>query len=299
MKKNITFLLLTLIFYLVLSSCKNTNDNGKLKIGLMPAVDTAPFFYAQEQGLFTKAGIDVELTIFTDAGNRQTALQTNSIDGAMTDMVALISNVAAGFPIKGTLSTNGSFPLLINPNFDYQTNPKIGMMEVSVSNYLVSEYMKDQGYSKVFINAIPMRLEAVAAGHIDMGLFPEPLASIGQMKGLIKKSYPGIPKESLDILVFTNQSLKDKKSSIKVFHSVYAQAVLALQENPNLAREVLIRSIPNLPPTVKDSIELPIYTNPTVPSSEFTKKIMTWTAEISKHKIELTDKDLFDTSFIK
>ncbi|MGL1890052.1 MAG: MetQ/NlpA family ABC transporter substrate-binding protein [Spirochaetaceae bacterium] len=297
MKKNNIVLLLTLVF--VLTSCNNNADNKTLKVGLMPAVDIAPFFYAHEQGLFTKAGIEVEFTIFTNAQNRQTALQTNSIDAAMTDMVALISNVAAGFPIKGTLSTNGSFPLLINPKYDLKTKPEIGMMEVSVSNYLVSEYMKDQDYSKVFINAIPTRLEAVAAGHIDMGLFPEPLASIGVLKGLIKKTYQGIPEESLDILVFTSQSLKDKKKSIKIFHSVYAEAVLELQKNPDLAREVLIRSIPNIPPIIKDSIELPIYTNPSVPSAEFTKKIIEWTSKITNKKIELSNKDLFDTRFIK
>lgn len=298
---NNRILVFIITFSIMILSCSKDVEDKTLKIGLMPAVDTAPFLYAQEQGLFQDAGIDVEFTIYTDAQNRQTALQTNSIDGAMTDLVALITNVSAGFPIKGTMSTDGSFPLLINPKYNEleNDNPAVGLMEVSVSNYLVSEYLKDIKYTNVYINAIPMRLEAVASGQIQMGLFPEPIASIGEMKGLIKKIYSNIPKESLDIIVFTEKSINQKPNTIKIFHEVYAKAVEAIQKDPELARDILIRKIDNLPPSIKDTMELPIYNNITLPTPEFTNELISWTSETTKKEINLIYKDLFDTSYTK
>ena len=291
--------LLILSAVLLVSSCGNdAGDNKTLKIGLMPAVDTVPFFYAQENNLFEKHGIDVEFTLYTNAQNRQTALQANQIDGAITDLIALITNVAGGFKIKGTMSTDGAFPLLVYPGAEDYEVPSVGMMEISVSNYLVEQYLADRSYSKVYINEIPMRLEAVASGRLQMGLFPEPVASMGSMNGLTKLEYPGIPHESLDILVFTDKSIKKKRKSIEAFHRAYSDAVNALQNNTGKARDIVIKNIPNVPPAVRDQLIIPDYKAPRLPSPGFTEEIIEWTALITKGNISIRSDALFDDRFI-
>ena len=79
-----------------------TTDETKqtLKIGVMPAVDTAPIYLAEEKGYFDELGLDLEIIRFNNAGERQTALQTNTIDGAMTDLIAVATNVDGGFDLK-------------------------------------------------------------------------------------------------------------------------------------------------------------------------------------------------------
>ena len=42
----------------------------------MPAVDTAPILIAEKKGYFEETGIDVEIEIYTNAQNRQSALQS-------------------------------------------------------------------------------------------------------------------------------------------------------------------------------------------------------------------------------
>lgn len=297
-KTIIIFSMAVLVFLLNVSCTKE--DPKSLKIGLMPAVDIAPILLAEKNGYFDELNLDVELQIYTDAQNRQTALQTHEIDGAMTDIVALITNNAEGFKLKGVLSTDGMFPLLVNPEHENDRDIKVGMMEISVSNYLVEQYLKDEyNYKKVYINAIPTRLQAIATGDIERGLIPEPVASIGEMNGLIKVVYDGIPSESLDIMAFTDKAISDKLKSISLFVKAYKKAVMEIQSTPALARDVLMENITTLPPQVRESITLPDYKDASLPSDEFVKEIIDWTSNLVGKQYSIEPDDILDRSFIK
>lgn len=297
--KNKILSIIILIISIVSISCSK-EETPSLKIGLMPAVDIAPILLAEKNGYFKELGLDIELQIYTNAQNRQTALQTNEIDGAMTDIVALITNNAEGFILKGVLSTDGMFPLVVNPKYKDDKNIKVGMMEISVSNYLVEKYLKDDyDYKKVFINAIPTRLEAISTGAIQRGLIPEPIASIGEMNGLSKIVYEGIPSESLDIIAFSEKAISNKTKSIKLFVEAYSKAIIDIQNDPSLAREVLMQNLKTLPPQIKESITLPTYNNPILPSDEFIEEIINWTSDLVGKKYEITADDILDKRFIK
>ncbi len=270
-----------------------------LKVGMMPAVDSAPFFYALQEGIFTEYGVDVELILFTNAQNRQTALQTGQIDGAMTDLVALITNVSSGFALKGTLSTDGLFPLLARSPLDSGSRISIGLMEISVTNYLVSYFLEPQyELERVFINEIPARLEALAAGRIDSGIFPEPFASIGELRGLEKLIFEH-PAESMNLIAFTDASLKGRGNAIMRFHQAYRRAVSEIIQDPELARRVIMDSIPNLPPEAAPRITLPHYTPPSLPEDNFIQEIITWTEAVTGKEHPVHPDDLVDRSFLR
>ena len=91
------------------------------------------------------------------------------------------------FDIKITTSTDGSFPFLVNKDLKEKKNIKVGMMEVSVTNFLSEEYLGDKyEMEKVYINEIPARLEMIKAGNLDIANIPEPMASMGELNGLKK-----------------------------------------------------------------------------------------------------------------
>ena len=64
-KKIITSLLLVTSLFAMVSCGKDNKDEAKendtLKIGLMPAVDTAPILIAEKNGYFKELGLDVEI----------------------------------------------------------------------------------------------------------------------------------------------------------------------------------------------------------------------------------------------
>ena len=107
MKRIILLVIITVIALLTVGCEKE--EVQALRIGVMPAVDTAPIFLAEKNGYFEELGLEVEIQVFNNAQNRQTALQTNEIDGAMTDLVALITNNAAGFDLRAVLALVATF----------------------------------------------------------------------------------------------------------------------------------------------------------------------------------------------
>lgn len=303
MKKLIPLLLVLLLLFTGCTKTtlndETTNEQMTLNIGVMPAVDTAPIFWAKEQGYFDEQNLAVNIEIYTNAQNRQSALQTNSIDGAMTDLVAVATNVDGGFNIKATMLTDGMFVLLSQPDKINNDELSVGMMEISVSNFLVDHWL---GYNheleKVYINAIPARLEAVASGQLDMGLFPEPIASVGEMNGLDKLTYEPVDGFSPDVMVFTDQAIKEKNQAIQAFHSGYNKAVEDIQSDESIARNVIINNIPNVSEELKDVINLPDYHKTRLPDEQYLNKIITWTNSVLEEPLNVQPEDLVDRQFI-
>ena len=300
-------LLLIAVFSLTAIGCtskdylsKESEENRTLKIGLMPAVDTAPILIAEKNGYFKDAGINVEIEIYSNAQNRQSALQSYQIDGAMTDFIAVATNVDGGFDIKATTMTDGMFPVLSNGDVSGKKDIKVGMMEVSVSNYLIDKWLgKDYNIEKVFINEIPARLAAIQSGELDMGLFPEPVASNGELKGLKKNLYGMDDEFSPDCLVFTGKAIAEKEKAIKAFHEAYNKAVDEINKNPQIARDILVEKIPNTNPEVKDIMVLPTYKKAAIPSDEYLQSIIDWTSKTLNKDLTVKPEALLEGKFVK
>lgn len=301
MKSNHKYGMFVLVcaFALLMAGCgAEKKDDLSLKVGLMPAVDAAPMLLAEQNGYFTDLGITVELQMFSNAQDRQSALQTQTIDGAITDLIAVAANVDGGFAIKATTTTNGVFPVLSKEDAAGKQTIKAGMMEVSVTNFLMDEWLGGtHQLEKVYINDIPARLAAIENGQLDMALFPEPMASMGALSGLIKTLYQPEDGVCPDVLVFTGKALADKEKAIKLFHDAYNKAVDELNQNPQAARDILMEKIPNVKPEIKDSILLPVYTKASLPDDDYIDGIIRWTADVMKKELKVTAGDLVDRSF--
>jgi NitT/TauT family transport system substrate-binding protein len=304
MKKIATLLIaLLMAAMLVLTSCQATpatsTDNMKLKIGIMPAVDSAPILLAEKKGYFKELGLDMDIQVYNNAANRESALQSGELDGTMTDLIAFVNSKQNGLDIKITTSTDGSFPFLLKKGFVEQKNIKIGMMEVSVSNFLSDLFLKDEyEMEKVFINEIPARLEMVKAGQLDMANLPEPIASMGELGGLKKVVYYGTDDFMPEAMVFTGKVLKEKEEALKLFHQAYNRAVEDIKNDDEEARTVLIEKL-ELKPEIKDLMTLPEYHMARVPSEEYMNKVIDWVESVQKIDITVPYDQMIERKFVK
>ena len=275
-------------------------ENAVLEIGLMPAVDAAPIFVASDAGYFDEAGIEVGMQVFTNAQDRQSALQAGQLDGAMTDLVALAVNVAGGFDIRATMLTDGMFPVLAVPGAVQKRGVRIGLMEVSVVNFLVDQWLGDDyRLEKVYINAIPARLEAVASAQLDMGIFPEPVSSVGQLKGLDELIYEPAGGITPDVLVFTGAAIAGKSAAIQGFHDAYNRAVADINADSGLALETLMVHVPNIHPDTRGLINLPTYTPARLPEPQYLQALIDWTSRTVGADLDVEPADLVDRRFVQ
>lgn len=288
MKKKIIFLSLIMLTFSLVMTIGNVNAKEmSLKIGIMPAVDSAPILLAQEKGYFAEEGLNIKVDIYTNAVNRQTALQTNELDGAMTDLIAFVNNVNNDFPVKITTTTDGSFPILVSKDFKEKEEVKIGMMEVSVTNFLAEEFLKDKyKLNKIFIPAIPARLEMLKSGQLEMAVIPEPLASTAELQGLEKRKYKNNYDYMPEAMIFTETALNKKDEEISIFHRVYNKAVKEINEDDSKARKILIKSL-DLPIKIKDLISMPDYNLTRIPSEDYLNKVIKWVEKTNNSKINI------------
>lgn len=269
-----------------------------LKIGVMPAVDSAPILLADKKGYFTDLGIDVDVQVYTNASNRQSALQSGGLDGAMTDVIALVNNVGNGFDIKVTTSTDGVFPFLVRKDFTEKEDIKAGMMEVSVTNYLSDRSLGSKyNVEKVYINEIPARLEMIGKGALDMAVVPEPMASQGELNGLNKLVIENSDEFSPDVMVFTGNAINNKEMSIRLFHDAYNKAVEEINQNDDEARDILIKAL-KLKPEIKENIIMPEYKMARIPSEEYFRSIIEWNEKVLGQKVSLKYEDLVEGKFV-
>lgn len=303
--KRITTLLIALLMtaMMILSSCQATPaapvNNLKLKIGIMPAVDSAPILLAEKKGYFKELGLDIDIQVYNNAANRESALQSGELDGTMTDLIAFVNSVQNGLDIKITTSTDGSFPFLLKKGFVEQDKIKIGMMEISVSNFLSDQFLQDKyEMEKVFINEIPARLEMVKAGQLDMANLPEPIASKGELDGLEKVIYNNIDDFMPEAMVFTGKTLKEKGKELEIFHQAYNKAVADIIKNDDEARDVLIEKLA-LKPEIKDLMTLPKYNLARVPDEAYMNKIIDWVEAVQKIDITVPYDQMIERKFIK
>ncbi|WP_071396293.1 ABC transporter substrate-binding protein [Bacillus tuaregi] len=282
-----------------ISSVK-ADENLTLKVGVMPAVDSAPIFLAEEKGYFEELGLDAEIQVYTNAMNRQSALQSGELDGAMTDVIALVNNVENGFDIKVTTSTDGSFPFLINKEFEQNKKDiKVGMMEVSVSNYLADRSLEGKyNVEKVYINEIPARLEMINQGNLDMAVIPEPMASQGELSGLKKELIENNDSFSPDVMVFSGDTIENKKEALSLFHQAYNKAVDEILADDEEARDILIKRL-DLKPEIKANILMPEYHHARIPSEEYLNGVMDWNEKVIGKKVNVSYEQLVDGSFVK
>ena len=288
MKENKVFLsLLMLMFSLIILSSTVGAADMTLEIGIMPAVDSAPILLAQEKGYFAEENLNIQLGIYTNAVNRQTALQTNQLDGAMTDLIAFVNNVNNGFPVKITTSTDGSFPILVSSDFEEKEEVEIGMMEISVTNFLSEQFLSEEyELNKTFIPAIPARLEMLKSGQLEMAVIPEPLASTGELQGLEKRVYENKYDFTPEAMIFTEKTLAEKDAAVAAFHRAYNRAVKEIQQDDSEAREILINKL-DLPMKIKDLIAMPDYHLSRVPTEEYLNRVIEWIEKTDDSEIDI------------
>ena len=301
-----------LVLAFLLAGCAEEGPSGKaegdastplpsLLVGLMPAVDIAPILVASDEGFFRDEGLDFGFEIYTSAQHRQSALQVGAIDGALTDLVALTLNVAAGFEMRATTSTDGMF-LVLGREGDRPApgdTVSIGLMEVSVTNFLAERWLGEELIlEKVYINDIGARLEAAVGGRTDLGVFPEPLASVAVARGLSTAARSSDEEPSPQVMAFTAAAIRDKRGSLYAFHRAYNRAVQAIREDHGLARDALVRHIPAINPDLREAIRLPGYRPVALPEEEFIRTVIDWTAAITNRELAIIPADLVEPAFL-
>lgn len=290
--KKLLAICLTVLALAMLAGCGTTKqaDTKKemqpLTIGLMPDTDSLPFIIAQEKGFFREEGIEVNIEQYKSAMDRDSALQSGNLDGAVSDMLAVAFAKSGGFDVKVTSFTDGSYKLIASKDSGIKDVKGLAGKDVSVSRNTIIEYVTDQilakenmdgdSINKVIIPQIPTRLEMLQNGKLAAATLPEPMASIAVHNGC--KFVTGSDELGINpgVILFTAKAADSKKAEIQAMYRAYNKAVQYLNNTDRAEYIDLVIEKGGFPPVAKDALKLPKYHEAALPKESDVVDCIKW-----------------------
>lgn len=293
------------VFAVMVSGCGNKQSDKELQavtVGVMPDIDSVPIIIAQEKGYFAEEGLKVDIQQFKSAMDRDAALQSGNLDGAISDLLAVAFAKSGGFDVKVTAYTDGDYKLIAGKNENVASPKDLAGKDVAVSKNTIIEYvtdqisvsqsMKEDSINKVVIPQIPTRLEMLQNGKLAAATLPEPMGSIAVANGckfITDSEQLGI---NPGVMMFTAKCVDNKRAELQAFYRAYNKAVKYLNEHPQDEYMDLIIEKSGFPAIAKTALKLPKYREAGLPQEKDVVDCMKWMNSKGLIKQEFSYKDL-------
>ncbi|MDP3062992.1 MAG: MetQ/NlpA family ABC transporter substrate-binding protein [Chloroflexota bacterium] len=312
-KRLVYVLLVGLVAVGLLAAC-GKKEPQKLKIGLLPIIDSLPFYVAEQEGYFKDEDLDVELTTFSSALERDTALQTGQTDGQLADLIAsgllnkekerikIVKTTYAATPQKAMISLIAGKDSKISSPADLK-GKRVGISENSLIDYITDELLKGAGMTakdvqKVGIPSIAVRMQMLTQGQLDAATLPDPFAALAVNAGGRVVMADGQQRIGLSVLEFRTEALDKQKDAVKRLVRAHEKALEAVNKNPEKYRALLVEKA-RLPDAVKDTFPVPAFPENAIPSRADVQRAVDWMVGAGLLPKALTYEQLVDTSYVK
>ena len=187
-------------------------QNATVRIGYVASDIGAYAYYGKTLGIYAKAGLDAEMTIFNNSQAISNAAAANAIDVGASDMIQMANGFIHGVPFgyfAGAALYSSAEPTLVlcvakdSPikkatDFEGQTIAVIALN--SVRSISVLEWLRVNGADaskvKIFEAPFPTMLAGIERGTFAAGLLAEPFVTLGaNTTRQFAKTYDTIGKE--------------------------------------------------------------------------------------------------------
>ena len=289
---------------------KATSTPATIRIGTLPTEDTLAIHVADQKGIFKNRDLEVKVTVFKSAQERDAALQAGQIDGFMGDIVAVAALQQSGTPVSivsillGAVPSEGRFGIVVPPESTATTVAQLKGMPIATSSNTITEYvidsllkentLNDSDIKKVEIKALPVRLEAVMSGKVQAAALPDPLLALAEKQGahLIIDDTKGV-NISQTVLVLRKDFLAkdDNKTAVKSLLVGINDGVGLINKNPDAYRKLLVDKA-KLPKPIENSYKINTYPEVQLPTKDEVGQVLDWMVKKNIIKPGLTYKDL-------
>lgn len=288
MKNKFIIITLSLIIFSVLS-CKG--DSKKIRIGILPVIDTLPLIAADSEGFFKKEGLDIELVVFNSALERDAAFTAGTLDGAFGDLINFFLMVKNGIDTKlvcesyHTSDKTVMFGLMASPKSSIKNVSDIKNEQIAISRGSIIDFFLDQiiasknisadKINKLEVKAIPVRYQMLISGSVKLALLPEPLVSKGIKDGARLIADDRGLNTTATVIMFKNDFLKSSDAKVTEFITAYNNSVRNINSNPEKFKDVMVAKL-RLPADIKDSYKAPRFEEAALPAEKDVMLVYNW-----------------------
>lgn len=304
--KKLRILAIFMIMAIVFTACSSMKDNGAkiktasleeaarstktvIRIGMMSSSDVIPYVLINENGLADKYNFQLDLQVFTSAGARDAAFQADELDGIITDYIGVCMYQNAEFDVRITGITDGDFILMAGKNTGITDIKDIKGKSIAISqntlidytldNILLNNDMSSEDVVKELVPRIPDRLELLRNDKIDLGLMPEPFATLALEDGAINLGsanefglYPAVS-------AFSKTALDEKEETIKNLYLAYNEAVEYMNNTAIKEYEETVIKAVGYPEEMIGKVEVKAFRTSTLPTIKEVEDAIKWASD--------------------
>ena len=244
-----------------------------LTIATLPAMDSVPVFIARDMGFFEAEGLHVNIQPFFSGGDRDMAFQAdNSIDGLLTDLVAINIFREGGIDIRAAVSTIGITSVVGRSNHMEDLRGQDVLitfntaMEYVIDRALAHASMTMADIQPVSVPPLPTRLELLLAGSAAGAVMPEPFVSLAVDEGLVEI----VSSHQLNInpftIAFRQAVVEGYQLELEAFYRAINNAINFLNSaDREEFIDIIIQEV-GYPQHVRDTLVVPNFPRYAVPS---------------------------------
>lgn len=280
-------------------------DKTEITIGMMSSSDVIPYVLINEKGLADQYNFQLNLEVFTSAKDRDAAFQAGELDGVLTDYIGICMYQNASFDVRITGITDGDYILMAGKNTGIKDindikGKSIAISENTLIDYTLDKILENNNLSsddpvKEIVPRIPDRLELLRNDKIDLGLMPEPFATLALNDGAI---YLGSANEFglyPAVSAFSKAALDEKLEAIKNLYKAYNEAVDYMNSTDIKEYEETVIQAVGYPEEMLGKIEVKAFRTSTLPPREDVEDAVRWASDKGLCSSSLTyDQMVFD-----
>ncbi len=289
-------------------------EDGKLKVSLIPILDTIPVLVAQQNGYFAEQGITVEGVPVKSAQEQVALVQAGQVDGMLTDLVTVglfnkqAPQVKAVYVARIPFPGAPMFRVLAAPNSNIKSPTDLKGVPIGISQNTVIEYvtgylleaagLKPEEIKVAEVSAIPVRFEQLMNGNLKAATLPDPLAQ-GAIAGgavLIADDIQR-PERSQSVLAFRVEVLKAKPNTVRKFLVAWEKAVAEINAHPEKYQNLLIEQ-GRVPKSIENSYKMPPFPGRGVPSEADIANVVKWMRAKGLLDRDVPYAEMVDASFL-
>jgi len=288
--------ILFLILSFLLSACSSlASKNMSLKFAVLPILDSLPLYVAQQEGLFEKHNLNVELVPISSGPERDQLAAAGQIDGMINEVLTTImsnrdnENLLVVRYARAATSEAPLFSIVASEKSGIIKPEELKGVEIAISEgtviaYVTERILQAEGFTideiaTVAVPKIPDRVSLISSGELNAGTLPEPVSSLLAMQGAsVVISDQVCPEISHSAVTFRKSYVNENPKAVKAFLAAIEEAVLLINEDPQRWEGIMLdHNI--LPPALKGKFTIPPFVTAGVPSEQQFEDVLAWAKE--------------------
>jgi len=317
--KHIRILFIVLFTALLITSCNGVEapaarEPVKLKVAVLPIIDTLPLYVAQQEGYFAEYGVEVELIPVASAPERVQLVAAGQVDGTINETLSVMLFNKQAVPLQALryalrpAEGYGHFFILASQQSKITKPKELAGVEIGVSQGTVIEYVTErvlsaEGMSSdeiktISVPKIPDRMALLGSGEISAATLPDPLGGLAVQSGAVvvidDSSYP---EYGFSIYSFRKEVIEAHPEAIQGFLTAIDKAITLINSDPTQFTSILSDN-GIVPPPLLDAYRVPPFPAAAVPTESEWLDAMDWAKSKGMLNVDVSYTDSVTDAYL-